>query len=222
MKQTAFFSQKVNPAAAEMIAELVADGITEIDDVKKALRHRKDSPSDPNDRAYFPMHDDLRNHIYRAKQALQHSKYDQENLRLKVQNWKKIHLESNSFSIHATLTVTATALLLKVTPPTHTHMHTQYVNPPSSILDLPLSPYNELGGAIYTSHNTVLALTDNNNFINNSANSDGGAIWATYNVVLTFNGTNKFFTNSAGSGLHYAHRHIVPFRVLHVCVRTRH
>ena len=34
--QTAVFSQ-VNPAVAEMIAELVADDITEIDDAKKAL-----------------------------------------------------------------------------------------------------------------------------------------------------------------------------------------
>ena len=70
VKQAAVFSQKVNPVVAQMIAELVADGITEIDDVKKALRHRinhylcKDSPPDPNDPAYFPMHDDLRNHIY--------------------------------------------------------------------------------------------------------------------------------------------------------------
>ena len=103
VKQAAVFSQKVNPAVAQMIAELVADGITEIDDVKKSLRHRinhylcKDSPPDPNDRAYFPTHDDLRNHIYRAKQALQHSKYDQENLRLKVLNWKKTHPDANFF-----------------------------------------------------------------------------------------------------------------------------
>ena len=34
VKQAAVFSQKVNPAAAQMIAELVADGITEIDDMK--------------------------------------------------------------------------------------------------------------------------------------------------------------------------------------------
>ena len=40
VKQDAVFSQKVNPAVAKMIPELVADGITEIDDVKKALRHR--------------------------------------------------------------------------------------------------------------------------------------------------------------------------------------
>ena len=86
-----------------MIAELVADDIAEIDDAKKALRHRinhylcKDSPSDPNDRTYFPTHDDLRNHIYREKHALQHSNYDQENLRLKVQNWKKTHPDPNIF-----------------------------------------------------------------------------------------------------------------------------
>ena len=65
VKQAAVFSQKVNPVVAQMIAELVADGITEIDDVKKVLWHRinhylcKDSPPDPNDWAYFPTHDDL-------------------------------------------------------------------------------------------------------------------------------------------------------------------
>jgi len=40
VKQAAVFSQKVNPAVAQMIAELVADGITEVNSVKKALRHR--------------------------------------------------------------------------------------------------------------------------------------------------------------------------------------
>ena len=113
VKQAAVFSQKVNPAVAQMIA----DGITEVNSVKKALRHRithylcEDSPPDPNDRAYFPTHDDLRNHIYRAKQALQHSKYDQENLRLKVQNWKKTHPDANFFSVHVSLIMTMTALL---------------------------------------------------------------------------------------------------------------
>ena len=75
--QAAVFLQ-VNPAVAQMIAELVADDTAEIDDAKKVLRHRiyhylcKDSPPDPNDHAYFPTHDDLRNHIYREKHALQH------------------------------------------------------------------------------------------------------------------------------------------------------
>ena len=72
--QAAVFSQ-VNPAVAQMIAELVADDTAEIDDVKKALQHRinhylcKDSPPDPNDRTYFPTHDDLRNHIYIQKET---------------------------------------------------------------------------------------------------------------------------------------------------------
>ena len=75
--QAAVFLQ-VNPAVAQMIAELVADDTAEIDDAKKALRRRinhylcKDSPPDPNDHAYFPTHDDLRNHIYKEKHAVQH------------------------------------------------------------------------------------------------------------------------------------------------------
>ena len=69
VKQAAVFLQKVNQAVVQMIAELVADGITEIDDVKKALQHHinhylcKDSSPDLNDRAYFLTFDDLRNHI---------------------------------------------------------------------------------------------------------------------------------------------------------------
>lgn len=103
VKQAATFSQKVNPAVAGMIAELVADGITNVESVKKALRHRithdlcKTSRPDPNDRAYFPTHDDVRNHIYRAKQALQGSKFDEENLCLKIQNWKTTHPDANLF-----------------------------------------------------------------------------------------------------------------------------
>ena len=63
---------------AQTIAELVADGITEIDNVKRALRRCinhynhylcKDSPPDPNDRAYFPTYDDLRN-IYTEQNKL--------------------------------------------------------------------------------------------------------------------------------------------------------
>ena len=55
VKQAAVFSQKVNPAVVQMIAEM----ITEIDNVKKThLNICKDSTPDPNDRAYFPMHDE--------------------------------------------------------------------------------------------------------------------------------------------------------------------
>ena len=63
-----------------MIAELVADGITDAVDLKSAIHHCithnlcEHSPPDPNDRAYFLTHDDLRNHIHRAKQVLQHTR----------------------------------------------------------------------------------------------------------------------------------------------------
>ena len=108
-----------------MIAELVADGITEIDDVKKALRHRtnhylcKDSPPDPNDRAYFPMHDDLRSHIYIYIYTEQNKLYNIQNMTkktsdLRSRTGRKLTLMQTSSSVHAALTVTATALLLKV------------------------------------------------------------------------------------------------------------
>lgn len=70
-------SQRVNEKVAAKIAELVGDGITDIHEVPKFLHtfvmHElfQDSPPDPNDRAYFPTDDDLRNHIYMTKKALE-------------------------------------------------------------------------------------------------------------------------------------------------------
>ena len=40
---------------------------------------------------------DIRNHISKAKRALELSKYDQENLRLKIEEWKK-QTHSHHFS----------------------------------------------------------------------------------------------------------------------------
>ena len=53
----------------------------------------------PGDRAFYPLNDDIRNHVSKAKRALELSKYDQENLRLKVEEWKKTILSHiSSFS----------------------------------------------------------------------------------------------------------------------------
>ena len=49
----------------------------------------KTAKSDPDDRAYYPIICDIRNHIYKAKQALDLSKFDQENLKLKIKSWEK-------------------------------------------------------------------------------------------------------------------------------------
>ena len=64
---------------------------------------------------------------------------------------------------------------------------------------------NNKGGAIYTSHNSVLTFTGTSNFISNyvhrgSVRGTGGAIYTHGNAVLSFNGTNNFINNSAGYG----------------------
>lgn len=42
-----------------------------------------------NDRAFHPLPVDVKNHVDSAKRALELSKLDQENLRLKIQGWNK-------------------------------------------------------------------------------------------------------------------------------------
>ena len=100
---TAVFAQRVNDKVAIKISELVADGVTESDKVRSILRHYvlkdlcKNNPPDCNDRVYFPTDTDLRNHIYMAKRVMQLSCLDQENIKLKLENWKAIDPESNHF-----------------------------------------------------------------------------------------------------------------------------
>ena len=97
------FSQRVNPQVATRIAEIVADGITDKTQVRTLLRHYvmhelcSKAPPDPNDRAYFPIDNDLKNHIYMAKRALQLSCLDQENAHLKIQQWKKTRPDDTHF-----------------------------------------------------------------------------------------------------------------------------
>ena len=91
------YAQKVHPLIAQKISELVSEGMTEVHEVKKALRqyvHTHFSQQYqcqplPSDRAFHPSLHDLRNHVHKAKKALELSKIDQENLRLKVKQWKQ-------------------------------------------------------------------------------------------------------------------------------------
>ena len=88
-------AQKVHPKVIEKIHQLVSEGVTSVQEMKRALDHYvkydlcRDSPPDINDRAYHPSSNDIKNHIHRAKSQLQLSKFDQENLRLKVNQWQK-------------------------------------------------------------------------------------------------------------------------------------
>ena len=61
-------------------------------EVKRALRHyvthvlcSSDFKPDLTDCSYYPTSTDIRNHIYKAQQACQLSKLDQENLQLKME-----------------------------------------------------------------------------------------------------------------------------------------
>ena len=91
----ASYSQRVHPKLIEKIYELVADGLTEAHEVKRALKNHvtnvlcPDSKPEPTDRSYYPTTTDIRNHIYKAQRACQLSSLDQENLRLKIKEWKK-------------------------------------------------------------------------------------------------------------------------------------
>ena len=92
----------MNDRVAAKIVEIVAEGITEVIQVRNLLRHYvvhdlcKDEPPDPNDRACFPVDVDIKNHIYMAKRSLQLC-LDQENARLKIEEWKKTDKESTHF-----------------------------------------------------------------------------------------------------------------------------
>ena len=90
----ASYAQRVHPKLIEKIYELVADGTTEVCEVKRALKYHvsnvlcPDLKPDPTDRSYFPTTTDIRNHIYKAQRACQLSSLDQENLKLKIDKWK--------------------------------------------------------------------------------------------------------------------------------------
>ena len=88
-------AQRVHPKVIMKIHELVGAGISEVSEVKRALKlyiTKELCPTDlPNrdDRAYYPTNHDLSNHIHKAKSQLQLSKLDQKNLGLKIDEWKK-------------------------------------------------------------------------------------------------------------------------------------
>ena len=71
------------------------EGVTEVQEVKRALKHYvthvlcPDLRPEVSDRSYYPTSTDVRNHIYKAQQACQLSKLDQDNLQLKIGQWKK-------------------------------------------------------------------------------------------------------------------------------------
>ena len=91
----ASYAQRLHPKLIEKIHEFVTEGTTQVQEVKRALKHYVqhslcvDIKPGLTDRAYYPTSTDIHNHIYLAQRACQLSKLDQENLNLKIQKWKK-------------------------------------------------------------------------------------------------------------------------------------
>lgn len=101
----ASFCQRVHPTIIKKISELVSTGIIETKEVQKALYHyvKHDLPRErgitplTSDRAFYPLPNDIKNHVGTAKSALDLSKLDQENLRLKVEEWHKTSPQSSHY-----------------------------------------------------------------------------------------------------------------------------
>lgn len=99
------FAQRVHPLLVTKINDLVSSNLCNVHEVKKILRYytndelTKDLGFKPNehDRAFYPDISDIKNHVYKAKRALELSKLDQENLKLKVNKWECINSEDKFF-----------------------------------------------------------------------------------------------------------------------------
>ena len=94
-------AQNVHPQVISKIHELVLAGVSESMEMKRHLKYyvmnclSKDGPPDPNDRAYFPTVDDIRNHMNQAQKTLKLSLVDQENVALKVAEYRKLSPDTN-------------------------------------------------------------------------------------------------------------------------------
>ena len=94
------YAQRIHPKLSEKHYELVSEGITDKQEVKRALKHYTlhvlctTQKPELTDKAYFPTSVDIRNHIYKAQQACQLFKLDQENLKIKIDMWQKENPES--------------------------------------------------------------------------------------------------------------------------------
>ena len=95
-------TQKVSPMIANKIEDFVKEGMTDPCEIRRALSAyvkscAVDCAPQALDRAYFPTLDDIRNHVYRTKTALQLSKFDQQNLSLMIKEWQTTQPLTNHY-----------------------------------------------------------------------------------------------------------------------------
>ena len=95
MKGAAGYAKWIHHKLIEKIHEFVSEGITDTQEIKKALKHYTlyvlcpEQKPELTNRAYYPTTTDVSNHIYNAQRASQLSDLDQESLQLKIELWKK-------------------------------------------------------------------------------------------------------------------------------------
>lgn len=102
---TAIFAQKLHPLVSQKILEMVKSGISDTSEIKHCLKYyvdsiiAKDLSKKPmsGDRAFYPLNEDIRNHVSKAKKALELSKFDQQNLKMKIEEWKASSPDSSFF-----------------------------------------------------------------------------------------------------------------------------
>ncbi len=90
---------------SEKISQLVSAGITDTNKVRRSLWFYVANTlckelgyqAKQSDRALYPTSIDIRNHVYSAKKALELSKLDQENTRLKIDEWQRANDEASFF-----------------------------------------------------------------------------------------------------------------------------
>ena len=94
--QVAGISQEIDASLVKKIDELVKEGVSNVNEMRRHLRvfvkstlfSGKNLP-EPSNRRYFPRPKTIRNHIVHSKQKLRYSMIEQECLEEKVKQWKK-------------------------------------------------------------------------------------------------------------------------------------
>lgn len=112
--KSAIHSQKIHPLVAQKIMEMVLSGMTDCAEIRRPLRYyvnnflfKEIGRPNPYDRAFYPLKQDIANHISQAKRAIDLSKFDQENLHLKVQEWKRANPKSSGHLLRGNFQVLA-------------------------------------------------------------------------------------------------------------------
>ena len=96
-------AQRVHQKIVDKIHELVLEGVIDPLEVQRHLKHYvrhslcSEQPPDVLDRAYHSELQDIRNHINKAKRSIQLSVLDQENVAMKVEQWKQESTTANYF-----------------------------------------------------------------------------------------------------------------------------